>query len=392
MRSSTRCPLPVPLVLLVAASWLAGPSVGCNTLDGGTYRRQKLVGGNVADRSYVAIRWRKKLRDHGIFTYRPEEFAGAAASHKGQRIYVGTGGGTLHAFRADTGKTLWERKLGGSVSAKPLVVERLGLVYVGSADGAMNAIDLATGAQKWKYRTKGLVFRPAVYADGVVYFANHRDHVFSLDARTGRWRWSYDRETPESFTVAGHSGLAIEGDNLYAGFSDGMIVCLSARSGNARWTRNLGGKATEYMDVDSTPVVHKGVVYASSFTGGLYALTADGGALQWRYPVKGASTVAIAADRIYFAASKRGLYALDYDGRLRWRQRIDSGTPRLPQVRGRAIYVTFSEGGLMVIDRRAGRLIQRFNPGEGISGPSLITRRSLYVLSNHGNFYAFTLQ
>jgi outer membrane protein assembly factor BamB len=380
----------IPFLLTVI--WLVGPSAGCNTLEGGTYRRQRLLGSNVADRSYVSIRWQKKLRDHGIFTYRPEEFAGAAASHGGKRIYVGTAGGKLHAFRADTGATLWVRKLGGSVSAAPLVVERLGLLFVGSADGAMNAIKLATGAQKWKYRTKGISYRKAVYADGVVYFANHRDQVFSLDARTGRWRWSYDRETPESFTVAGHSGLTVKGDNLYVGFSDGMIVCLSARSGNARWTRNLGGKAKEYLDVDSTPVVHKGVLYASSFAGGLYALTADGGALRWRFPVQGASTVAVDGDRIYFAASNKGLYAVDFDGHLRWRQRIDYGTPRQPRVRGRAIYVTFSEGGLAVIDRRAGRLIQRFNPGEGISGPSLITRRSLYVLSNHGNFYAFTLQ
>jgi len=387
-----RFPARSTLLPLLAAIWLAALSAGCNTLDGGTYRRQQRVGSNVADRSFVSIRWKKKLRDHGIFTFRPEEFAGAAASHQGQRIYVGTGGGKLFAFRADTGKQLWERKLGGSVSASPLVVEHLGLLFVGSADGAMNAIKLASGAQMWKYRTKGISYRQAIYADGVVYFSNHRDQVFSLDARTGRWRWSYDRETPESFTVAGHSGLAVKGDNLYVGFSDGVIVCLSARSGNARWTRNLGGKEKEYLDVDSTPVVHKGVLYVSSFAGGLYALTADGGALRWRFPVQGASTVAVDGDRIYFAASRQGLYALDLDGRLRWRQRIDSGTPRLPRVRGRAIYVTYSEGGLMVIDRRAGRLIQRFNPGEGISGPALLTRRSLYVLSNHGNFYAFTLQ
>ncbi len=378
--------------MVLAVIWLAGSSAGWNTLDGGTYRRQNLTGSDVSDRSFVSVHWRKKLRDHGIFNFRPEEFAGAVASHHGKRIYVGTGSGALHAFRADTGKKLWERKLGGSVRSSALVVEHLGLLFVGSADGAMNAIDLATGAQKWKYRTKGISYRPPVYSDGVVYFANHRDQVFSLDARTGRWRWSYDRETPESFTVAGHSGLALQGDNLYAGFSDGMIVCLSARSGNARWTRNLGGKAKEYLDVDSTPVIHKGVLYASSFSGGLYALTADGGALRWRFPVKGASTVAVDGDRIFFAASKLGLYALDSDGRLRWRQRIDSGTPRLPQVRGRAIYITYSEGGLMVIDRRTGRLIQRFNPGEGISGPSLIERHSMYVLSNHGNFYALTLR
>jgi len=378
--------------LLLAAACVAVAAPACNSLEGGTYRRQRLTSSDITHRSFVQPRWRRTLRNHIIFTYMPEEFAGAAASHGGKRVYIGTGAGRLYCFLANTGRVLWQLKLGGAISAPPLIVERQGMLFIGSADGVMSGVELKTGKRKWLYRTKGIAYRAPVYADGVIYFANHRDKVYSLDARTGRWRWSYDRETPESFTVAGHSRPVIKGDNLYVGFSDGMLVCLGARGGNAKWTRSLAGASKEYVDVDSTPVIHGNVLYASSFSGGLYALTADGGALRWRFPVKGASTVAVSAGRIYFATARRGLHALDLEGNLRWRQRVEAGTPRLPQVRGRALYVSYSEGGLMVIDRLTGKLIQRFNPGGGISGPSLITRDSLYVLSNQGQFYALTLQ
>ncbi|MFH2010942.1 MAG: PQQ-binding-like beta-propeller repeat protein [bacterium] len=377
---------------LLAAVWLAAATPACNSLEGGAYRRQRLVQTDITHRAFVQPRWRRTLRDHHIFTYMPEEFAGAGASHGGERVYIGTGAGRLYCFQASSGAVIWELLLGGAISAPPLIVERLGMLFIGSADGVMSAIELETGKRKWLYRTKGVAYRAPVYADGVIYFANHRDKVYSLDARTGRWRWSYDRETPESFTVAGHSRPVIYKDNLYVGFSDGMIVCLGARGGNARWTRSLAGSSKEYVDVDSTPVIHNDVLYVSSFSGGLYALTADGGALRWRFPVRGASTVAVSADRIYFATPREGLHALDLEGNLRWRQRVEAGTPRLPQVRGRALYVSFSEGGLMVIDRLTGKLIQSFNPGGGISGPSLITRDSLYVLSNRGHFYALTLK
>lgn len=373
----------------MTAGLLSGP--GCAALDGDGVRRQVPLGDDVGDRAMVDIRWRKSLRRHGIFTYLPEEHAGVASSHGGSRIYVGAGDGKLRALEAHSGLKLWELDLGTPVTSSPLVVEPLGLLYIGAGDGALHAVDLGTGKRHWQYGTKGISYQPAVYSDGVVYFTNDRDQVFSLDAKAGEWRWSYDRETPQSFTVSGHGAPVIAGQRILAGFSDGTLVCLGSRGGETQWTRSLTGNEKEYVDVDSTPVVSAGVVYASSFSGGMFAVTLDGGALRWRFPVQGASSAAVAGDRLYFVSAQGGIHSLDLEGRIRWRQHLRAGTPQIPRIRGRALFVTGSEGGLHVVDRQTGRLMQRFNPGGGVSSAPHLTRDSLYLLSNRGDLFALTL-
>ena len=375
----------------MAAGGLAN-TAGCAAVDGDGVRRQQLLGDDVSDRAVVDVRWRRNLRRHGIFTYLPEEYAGAASSHSGDRIYVGAGDGKVRAFSAHAGRKLWECDLGSSVTSAPLVVEALDLLYVGAADGALHAIDLRTGKRRWQYRTKGITYQPAVYSDGVVYFTNDRDQVFSLDAKAGDWRWSYDREMPQSFTVSGHGAPVVHGQRILAGFSDGTLVCLGARGGETQWTRSLTGNQKEYVDVDATPVVSGNVVYASSFSGGMYAVTLDGGALRWRFPVQGASSASVTDDRLYFVSAQSGIHSLDLEGRLLWRQHLRAGTPRAPRVKGRALFVTLSEGGLYVVDCLSGRLMQQFNPGGGVSSEPLLTRDSMYLLSNQGQLYALTLR
>lgn len=386
-----------PLHGFLVGTWaLLGVAVtgapGCATVDGDGMRRQEPLGDDITDRAIVDVRWRKTLRRHGIFTYLPEEYAGAGSSHGGSRIYVGTGDGRLRCMNAHTGRPMWEVDLGSPVTSPPLVLESLGMLYVGAGDGALHAVDLKTGKARWLYRTKGISYQPAVYSDGVVYFTNDRDQVFSLDAKAGDWRWSYDREIPQSFTVAGHGAPVVDGQRILVGFSDGTLVCLGARGGETQWTRSLAARQKEYVDVDATPIVHRGVVYASSYSGGMYAVTLDGGALRWRYPVRGASSAAVAGDRLYFVSSQEGIHSMDLEGRLRWRQRVEGGNPQTPRVRGRALFVTLSEGGLYIVDRVSGRLMQRFNPGGGVSSAPLLTRDSLYLLSNQGQLFALTLQ
>lgn len=364
----------------------------CSSVTGDGYRRQHRRGQDLTDRAFLSVRWAKTLVHHGIFTYSPEEFAGAAASNQGRRIYIGTSEGRLWALDERHGAPLWEANLGAAVTSPPLVVPALGLLYVGAGDGAIHALDLSTGARRWRYRTKGIAYHAPVYADGVIYFTNHRDQLYSLDARTGKWRWSYDRETPEAFTVTGHSGAALAAGRVYAGFSDGTLVCLATRGGEVLWSRSLAGSAKESMDVDTTPVLRRGLVYAASMSSGVFALTAEGGALQWRFDVKGVSGITVTSDHVYLASARQGMVALDPDGRLAWTHRLPLGSPQAPVVRGRMLAVTFSSGGLVVLDRLTGSLVQRFNPGGGISGPPLLTRDSLYVLSNRGRMFAMTLR
>jgi outer membrane protein assembly factor BamB len=342
-------------------------------------------------RAVFSIAWRAELVDHDLFDWKPQEFASPVSD--GRVIFVGASNGTFYALDERRGRVLWRFRTGGVIDGRALYEADTRTVYFGGGDGQLYALDATTGAVRWKYRPKGLVKRAPVCYGGRLYFMTDEDRVYALEAPTGKWIWQYEREQPESFTINGYSGVALHGGRVYAGFSDGYLVSLDQKTGEVAWSRSLAAASDQYVDVDATPVVAGGVLYASSFSGGLYAMSPRDGTVLWRYDVTGAGTVTVTSDRVYFSAPQLGLYVLDLQGRLVWRQGVARGgalTP--PLIVGQYLIFTGSDAGLYVIDRESGTLVQYFSPGRGISSEPTLSGRDLLVLSNGGYLYRMRLR
>jgi outer membrane protein assembly factor BamB len=322
--------------------------------------------------------------------HRPQEFAAPVATPQGEAVFVGSLGGDLYRLRAGDGAVQWRSKL-GATSAGPLLASRR--LFVGTDDGAMVAVDPDYGTPRWRFTSKGAILQPAVVVGDMLIFANDADHVYALDADSGKWRWQYERETPEEFTMRGHAGVAVDGDRVIAGFADGHLVALTAQAGEVVWVRSLAGASTAFVDVDSTPAVAGGALYAASTSGGLYALDPSDGTEKWRVDVKGAGPVTVDGPRLYFAAADEGLFALDRSGHVLWRQGIRrGGDPARPIIDGEYLYLSLADRGLHVVDKRSGELLQWFDPGPGVSSEPAVAGERLYFLSNGGILYAMGLR
>src|SRR5439155_19953247 len=147
----------------------------------------------------------------------------------------------------------------------------------------------------------------------------------------------------------------VSGERLYSGFADGYLVCLNTKNGEVVWARSLAAASDQFVDIDTTPVLADGVLYAASYSGGFYAVAPKDGAVQWRFEVEGASGIAAQNGRIYFTAAKTGLHVLDKQGRLVWRQAMSAaGDLSAPRLHGPYILLSGSESGLYVGGREAG--------------------------------------
>jgi outer membrane protein assembly factor BamB len=345
----------------------------------------------VAPADVVQVRWRQHLTEEPLIEYKPQEFASAVSD--GRRVYVGSSGGSLWAFDVRDGTIIWRAPTRGGIAGQPLIARESRAIFVGTQDGALHAIDLATGKIRWTYDVRGPIDSQPAWADGVVYFTTGENRIYALDARTGAWRWQYERESPEGFTVRGLSSPLVHDRRVYVGFSDGTLACLSASSGEVVWTRALAGEATRFLDVDSTPVIDEGVLYASAHPTGVYALDPKTGATRWRYDVEGAGTVRPAGGLVFFAAARAGLHALDREGRLVWRQALASaGELSAPLVVGGHLVVSSANGGAYIADAATGRLEQFLFTGHGATGAPTTDGRQVYLLSNGGYFYALALK
>jgi outer membrane protein assembly factor BamB len=335
------------------------------------------------------LRWRTSIHQHGMFDARPEE--GATGAVIDGKLVIGSRAGNLVALDTSNGRTVWSTPLSGGVDGEVRLDEARGQLYVGSDDGFFYAVD-RRGAVRWSYKAKGAVEGSPELAGDLLYFSTAADRVVALEAATGKWRWQYEREAPEGFTIHGHAAPRVSQGALFAGFSDGYLVSLNAQSGEVMWAKSLAAATDQFVDVDATPAFTGELVIASSYSGGLYGLRARDGDLRWRLNIEGASSLRLADGRLYVAAPREGLAALTPDGQFIWRQGLaDAGDLTPPTPVGPYLVFSGCRAGLFVVERATGRLMQLFNPGRGACAPPAIHGKEVYLLANSGSVYALTL-
>jgi outer membrane protein assembly factor BamB len=192
----------------------------------------------------------------------PDEFVSEPAMDR-DRIYVAGRQGGIFAVSRKDGKLVWETRPPGDFFEAPLTIAA-GLVFAPSARGTVYALESSNGAVRWstagerRYSTGavvrgnnlfiggwsnrfscmdlngrilwrfspgtgGAVVRDAVLRKNQVFFASRDNHVYSLDAPTGRLLWRYSADYP--------SNLLLWKDRLLFTDQKGAVILLDPDSG-----------------------------------------------------------------------------------------------------------------------------------------------------------------
>ena len=327
----------------------------------------------------------------------PQEFA--QASVYADTVYIGSATGMFFALKASTGAVRWKKRV-GAVASAPLMGGSV--IYLGTADGILMCLDSQTGEEKWRYQSRGPIEQRPVATTDVVVFANEADQVVAVDAITGKFKWQFKGETPEEYTLRGHAGVTIDGDLIYTGFSNGTLVALRKDNGSVAWSTSLKAEADRFFDVDATPIVLEDRVYASSSSGGVYALDKATGLVRWRLPFWDAAQpsntgnvggISTDGKLIYVSVADLGTYAIDLEGNVVWRVGArGGGEPAAPVLYRDTLIYSLAGDGMFIADRRSGETLEWFQPGDGVSAAPTVTGDGrLFVMSNRGILYAFDI-
>lgn len=177
-------------------------------------------------------------------------------------VYAPCTGGHLHALDTASGAQQWSPSVGISVGG-PLA--EAGTVYVSQSNGHVYALNASSGERRWIYNAQCAT--NAVLGTGTVYVRSNGMQMMAFDADTGAIRW----QQPVPGTPSG--GLVLAGDLLYTGSTDQRLYAVSTADGSVAWSCKAGAN-----NLNSTPVVAGGVVYATFADGYVYALDALTGA------------------------------------------------------------------------------------------------------------------
>jgi len=276
----------------------------------------------------------------------------------------------------------WTYSTGSHIISSPAVAG--GVVYVGISYNHMYALDAATGKIKWAYSTGASQVNdsPAVVG-GVVYVGSSEDHtLYALDAATGKKKWAYQTRGPII------SSPAVVGGVVYVGSEDGNVYALDAASGTKKWAYHIG----HY--IDSSPAVAGGVVYVGSDDGNVYALDAASGAKKWAYRTGDVvySSPAVVGGAVYVGSDDGNVYALDAaSGAKKWAYQTGSSAMFSPTVANGVVYVGSNDRNVYALDATSGAKKWIYRTGFDVESSPAVADGVVYVGAGDGNVYAFHL-
>ncbi len=137
-----------------------------------------------------------------------------------------------------------------------------------------------------------------IVVDGVMFITTSYNHVYALDAKTGKEFWHYKHKMGAVTTYCcgpNNRGVAIMNDRLYMGTLDAKLISLDAKTGKVLWATQIADPELGYSET-MAPVAVNGKVLIGT-NGGEYgvrgfvkAYDANDGKLLWTFysiPEKG---------------------------------------------------------------------------------------------------------
>ncbi|HEY3219856.1 MAG TPA: PQQ-binding-like beta-propeller repeat protein, partial [Gemmatimonadales bacterium] len=137
-----------------------------------------------------------------------------------------------------------------------------------------------------------------IVVDGMMYLTTAYNHVYAVDADTGKERWHYKHKMGPVTTFCcgpNNRGVAIAGGRLFMGTLDAKLVALDAKTGERLWEVQIADPEKGYSETMAPTVVEDKVLVGTN--GGEYgirgfvkAFAAADGKLLWTFytiPEKG---------------------------------------------------------------------------------------------------------
>ncbi len=137
-----------------------------------------------------------------------------------------------------------------------------------------------------------------IVVDGIMYITTSYNHVYALDAATGKEFWHYKHKLGSVTTYCcgpNNRGVAVMGDRLYMGTLDAKLISLDAKTGRVVWSTQIADPEDGYSET-MAPVAVDGKILIGT-NGGEYgirgfvkAYDAKDGKLLWSFatvPEKG---------------------------------------------------------------------------------------------------------
>ena len=248
--------------------------------------------------------------------------------------------GHIVKLNAETGRIVWKKPLPGRAESSPLVIGRT--VYFGCEDGKLYALSTINGNIRWTTQLGGPVKSAPAFYHGILYVGDYSGYMNAVNAKTGKLKWQ-SGSLGQGFGTSGefYSTPAVAFGRVYAGNNDDRVYSYDLHNGALAWSFSTGGYVYSGPTVASTPQTPP-TVYIGSFDGNIYALNAKTGEPRWQRSAGGQVIGSLSAvGNIVYVAEFNSTSTNGFDmktGRKVFHFKTGAYTPVISD--GRRLYLT----------------------------------------------------
>lgn len=326
-------------------------------------------------------------------------------------VYAASPLGTIEAFDADTGKSLWKKhsrihgwfgwgdskRKDALYAGGPAVND--GLLVIGTLDGHVYGLNAKDGEPRWETSlSAGILAAPAIVGGRVVVRTND-GRVYSLNADDGKQQWVYDQSTVPLLSLRGNGSLLVAKGVVFFGSDDGKLEAVRLDNGDKLWDLPLsnGEGRTEIDrlgDADGSVLINGNTLYASSYHGRITAV--DGPSARPLWEQKFSSYVSMAVDGNMLVAVDDASNVWAYDagsGSDMWKQdKLDWRWLSGPAIQDGYVLVGDLKGYLHWMRAEDGKFVARARLShDAIRAQPLVVGDVAYVMDVDGHIGAYKI-
>ena len=317
--------------------------------------------------------------------------------------------GEVRAFDARTGKLQWSDRItlkkqsqgvafGGGVSAAD------GRVFATTGFGIIVAYDAAQGVELWRMSVPVPLRGAPAVAGGRVFALTQDNQLFAINAATGEVIWDV-AGTVEVAGLLGAGAPAVDLNTVVVGFSSGELQALREENGRTVWSDALArtGRATAMAalsDIDASPVIDRGRVYAIGHGGRMAALELSTGQRVWERNFAGTSTPWVAGEFIYTVTLEGELLCITRaEGKVRWVTQLDRWkNPKKktkpiswtgPVLGSEKLLIASSDKQILTVSPYDGKILSKAKLSDSAYLPPVIAGGTAYLLTDDGRLTAW---
>ena len=316
---------------------------------------------------------------------------------------------TVRAFDARTGAALWstqfgtEKKDNASLFGGGVASDGV-RVYATNGLGHVAALDATNGGIVWSVQPSGPLRGSPTLEGDALYVMSQDNQIYSLKTADGKTNWS-SAAALEIAGVFGSGSPAVARGTVVAGFSSGELNAYRYENGREVWQDALqrtsaSNSVSTLSDIDASPLIIDGVVYAIGQGGRMVALDLNSGQRLWELNMAGIATPWVAGDWLFAVNDRAQLIAVQrMTGKIRWINQL----PRWrnakaktgpiyyvgPVLAGGRLIVAGTNGALINVEPASGSFQSQVDLKDGVRFQPVVAGGMLYLLTDSGLLVAY---